>query len=311
MTKRIVWNTFQWALAIVVLCLLVGYARRYWAEISAVEIQFSWCWSVPALILVLLSNVIQIALFRYFLLHNGLSLGFLSAWRTYSLSQVGKYVPGKVTAVAVLSYMLKEAGLSLPHALAAVFVFNVVAVLAGLIAGIIMLPVWAPYASRITIALCIGTALIAIPAVCTQGFWRLINLGLVRLGRSPLLSYPSQAVMFRLMLGWVLYWFVLGSGMIATTRVFIGVPLSLFPLFLASFSLSCFISNISFLTPAGLGIREALLIGMIGAGNTAMGVVFAAASRLMMLLDDVIMIGGAWLLASRLDRHRKLADSEG
>lgn len=303
MTRKNLWNVFQWAMALAVLWLLVGYARRYWTEISAIEIHFNWLWLGPGLALVLLSNLIQVALFRYFLLHNGLPLGFFSAWRTYSLPQVGKYIPGKVTAVAVLSYMLKEAGLSLSHALAAVFVFNIVAVLSGLLMGLIMLPVWAPYVSGMTIWICLATALLAVPIVCTHAFWRIIDLALVRFKRTPLPNYPSRTAMTRMMVGWILYWFVLGSGMFAVTRLFIEIPFRLFPLLLAAFSLSCFISNVSLLTPAGLGIREALLVGIIGVSNTGFGLVFAAASRLAMLVDDIFMIGGAWLLAPKLGKR--------
>lgn len=308
MNKRSLWRVVQWVTAALVLWLVVGYVRRYWGEISAVEIRLDFVWAGVGLVLVLVSNVIQISLFRYFLRYNGLPLDFLSVWRIYSLPQAGKYLPGKVTAVAALSYMLKGAGLSLAHALAAIFVFNVVSLLSGLLVGLMLFPVWAPHASPTAIVLCIGTAVVTVPVVCTRGFWQLVNWGLTRFNRSALPSYPPWTAMTRLMFGWIIYWFVFGSGMFATTRFLIEVPLAWLPLLVASFSLSYFASALVVLAPAGLGVREALLIGIMSHGSTpAFASIFAAVTRLVLVLNDVVVIGSAWLLL----RNRRLPGDRG
>jgi hypothetical protein len=286
------------------MCSIASYLRHYWHDISSVQVRLDWFWGFIAAILLLLSNVLQISLFRYFLDHNGLSLGFVAAWRTLCIQLTGKYIPGKLVGVAALSYALKEAGLSGPHAIATVFVFNVVALLSNLLVGLLTLPAWASHADPVCIGLFVGGAIASSVAVCTHGFWRLINYALTRFKRPLLPGYPSRTAMLNLMLGWILYWLVLGAGMFAATHFLIEVPLKWFPLMVPAFSLACFISNISFLAPAGFGVREALLITLVGAGSTkALGAVFAAASRLAMLVDDAVMIGGAWLLAPRLEKH--------
>lgn len=296
------WRVAQWIIGAVVIWLLARYVHRYWGEISGIKIRFCWMWAVAAVFLVILSNMIQVTLFQYFLKHNGLSITFVSAWRIYKLPQAGKYIPGKITAIAALSYMLKEAGLSLPHALAAILAFNVVSLLAGLLLGLTLLPAWAPYAGRTIVALCIGTAVLSVPAVCSRSFWRLTNHVLARYKRPTMPTYPSRSAMIRLMLGWIAYWVVIGAGMFAAASFFVEVPRALFPLLLAGLSLSYFISTVSFITPAGLGVREAVIMGMVGTASTAaFGAIFAAVTRLVMVLDDGVMIGGAWLVAPRLE----------
>ena len=307
MTRGNCWRVIQWVLAVCLLGFLVGYARRYWSDIWALPVRFDWMWASQGAILVLLSNLVQITLFQYFLQGNGLRLGFLTAWRIFSLPQAGKYIPGKVTALAALSYMLKGAGLSLQHALAAALVFNIVALLSGLIVGLFLLPVWAQHASLLVIVLSIGTALLSVLALCTPWFWSLVNYGLARLKREPLREYPSGRAMTRLIMGWILYWFLIGGGVFAITLAFVEAPPKSFPLVLAAFSLSCFVSNLSLLTPAGLGIREVLLVGIISNGSAlAFATVFAAASRLAMVLNDIVMIGGAWFLSSKLSGQKDL-----
>lgn len=288
------WRLFQWTIFVVVMILMVHYLRRYWRDISSIEFSFNWFWGFLAAVLVLVSNVLQILLFKYFLQRNNLSFSFLTAWRTFCVQQIGKYVPGKIVGVAALSYALKEAGLSGPHALATVFIFNIVALLSSLFVGLFTLPAWASRTNPVVIASFVATAAIGIPAVCTHSFWSLINLCLLKLKRPPLPSYPSRKAMLGLMLGWIFYWLVLGTGMFAVTHFLIDVPLKWFPLLVPAFSLACFISNISFIAPAGFGVREGLLIGMVGMGSTAgLGALFAGITRIVMLLNDVIMIAGS------------------
>lgn len=292
------WRVLQWLLFIAVMGLMVGYLRRYWGEISSIAIRCDWVHGGAALLLVLLSNLLQIVLFRYFLRHNGLALDLLSAWRIFSIPQLGKYIPGKVAAVAALSYMLTTAGLSVPHALAVVFIFNIVALLSSLLVGLLVVPVWASHMGPVTVGLFLACAILGVPAVCTRTFWHFVNLALVRFGRPPLPDYPARHAMIRLMLGWILYWLVLGAGVGAATGFLVEVPGRSFLLLVPAFSLACFISNISFIAPAGFGVREALLVGMIGAAS-ALGAVFAAVSRVVMLLNDLMMIGGAWLFVRK------------
>jgi glycosyltransferase 2 family protein len=292
--KQYVWPLVQWVAFAAIMWLVVSYLRRYWHEISSIELRFNWFWGSLTAILVLLSNAMQISLFRYFLQHNGLSLGFLAAWRVFCAQQIGKYIPGKVAGIAALTYMLKEAGLSAHHSFAAVFIYNIASLLSSLLVGLLALPAWAPHTNRVVVTSFIAIAILGTAAVCTHSFWRLMNLGLARFRRPPLPSYPSRTAMALLMLGLILYWLILGTTMFTASRFFIDVQSKWFPLAVPAFSLACFISNISFIAPAGFGVREALLIGIIG-GSNAFGTVFAATSRIVMILNDVIIIGGAWL----------------
>jgi hypothetical protein len=165
--------------------------------------------------------------------------------------------------------------------------------------GLLALPAWTPHASRVITVSFVTIAILGTAAVRAHTFWRLMNLGLVEFGCPPRLSYPSRdsngafgaGVDSVLASPW--RWHVYGIALLYGGRAV--------PLVAPAFSLACFISNVSFIAPAGFGVREALLIGMIG-GTAGFGALFAATTRIVMVLNDMIMIGGAWLLAPELER---------
>lgn len=77
------------------------------------------------------------------------------------------------------------------------------------------------------------------------------------------------------------------------------------------FLLSWLLGYLSFLAPSGLGVREAFLIALLGPFMGApQAVAVAAVSRVSMMVVEVLVLGGAHLVAARSERnHGRLESS--
>ena len=85
---------------------------RNWTEFRSlhVALALSPAWLAAAVILVLLTYLMQIESWRRILAGWGQHLAFGPAARTWSLANLGRYVPGKVWSVAGLVVLAQRAG---------------------------------------------------------------------------------------------------------------------------------------------------------------------------------------------------------
>jgi uncharacterized membrane protein YbhN (UPF0104 family) len=295
-------HAVRWALLLVVAWLLFRYVRRHWEAVRQMDLQVD----VPHLILgiavTLSSTLFQVGLFRYFLRHCGVTLTARAAWRVYCLPQLGKYVPGRIASMVASTYLLKREGLSVTHALAAITVFMVAGILAGFICGMLFLPgalgVFSPLAQVSLVTACVLLVL----AFCSRFVWSCLNILLRWCRRPTLTQYPGSVVMITFLVGSVVRWAIYGYGYFELARGVFPLAASEAPLMIAAITVSHFVGMLAIFAPAGIGVREGLLITMLDTGiGPGFATLYAAFSRLAMVVTDVLMIGSAWLLG-RHDR---------
>ena len=130
------WTTWvATALGILVIALAVRALLANWNTASAqpLEWQLRPAWLALALLLVLVGFVVLVEGWRRILAGMGDELPFLTAARIWTLSSLGKYVPGKVWATAGAVIMSQRAGASGTNALTAALAMQGLAVASGIL----------------------------------------------------------------------------------------------------------------------------------------------------------------------------------
>ena len=296
--RRFLWRALQ--VAFVVAVFAYG-GRRIAAEWTATQAQagqggllvLRWGPLLGATALVYLTYLLLVQLWRFVLHAWRTRLTLRDALAIWFISALGRYVPGRVAAIAAMAVMSRRRGVSAAAATGSAVLNTLLNIAAGLLVAVALggahLDRILPGAGRVA-PLFTGLALAGIVALP----WLLPRLAraAARLTRRDIdvPPTPASAVWLTLagnVVAWVAYgvafrWFtsgVLGDATGATTS------------YIAVYTLSYVAGYLFLPAPGGLGVREGVMV----AGLTAFGLasepeawLVAFASRLWLLLLEIL-----------------------
>jgi len=274
-----------WALqGLVTFAVVVFVARaigRNWGEFRSLHVALTMqpLWIAGAIVAVLATYVMQIESWRRVLGGWRQRIAFAAAARTWSMANLGRYVPGKVWSVAGLVVLAQQAGVQAAPAAASAFVSQAIAVGAGV-------AVVAATTPRATSALRLVAAGLAAVATVAVLVWPPTARWLARLASAttPLTPLRLSAVLAAATLAvasWLTYgvaFWLLARGLLATGAA--ALPLSVA---IGVFALGYILGWLALFAPGGVGVRELVLIGLLtpplGSGGA---LAVSVASRLLL-----------------------------
>lgn len=233
----------------------------------------------------------------------GFPLSHRAGMRVFFVSQLGKYVPGKLWPILVQMRMGRAYQIPVRASGAAALVFLLLVVGSGLVVAVPLLPLlggraWGSY--WWTALILVLAAVVAVPPVLN----RLIGFGL-RLTRREPLPRPMSAQGVAVSAAWsVLAWFGYGTHVwILAGDLGAGNSPWLYLACTGGFAAAFCVGFVVPVAPAGTGAREAALILLLGGVLTRPQViVIAVISRLMFTVLDAVWAGIA-VLAARSSRQ--------
>lgn len=291
-----------------VVAVILGFMARTlyvnWQSLRGYE----WRFNYPLLALAVLAALGTLSLYAWqwslIVRRLGVSVSYPQAFRIYFLSNLGRYVPGKIWQFVGWFYLAEQAGIGRVQVLTAIAVNLGLQALTGLALGVTALSLGAgSFGGEVRarywpLLLLIPLGAVALqPAVMEAG----LNWGLRRLGREPVaLGLRTRDVaLFALVhvCGWAAY------GVSFT--LFVGslrpVSVSDLPLLGATYAAAWVIGFLSFLTPGGIGIREGVLAYLLGFWLPApVAVVVGLLSRIWITAGELIGAGIAWRIGPPL-----------
>jgi hypothetical protein len=233
----------------------------------------------------------------------------LGAAHIFFVGQFAKYMPGKVFGFVVSIRMGKAMGISAARMASAWLSTLVIGLLTGATVGLAAGPrvlggsvAWLTLAALPIVVLLIRPQLIGQAAVVVAR---------LRRRPAPAVGVPGpvvrQAVLTQL-LSWVA-----GGAQLWFLAIAMGAPpASSFPLCVGAFSLGAVAGIFAVFTPDGLGVREVILLSALSVTLPlpAAGVV-ALASRLVVVLSELVTAGAGLLVTEVLRRRRAARPDRG
>lgn len=292
MARPRVWRVLQFAAG----ALLVGLAARSivinWQSLRAqpIDWRLSPAWIAASVLVVFATYAVLIEAWRRVVLSMGERLAFPTAARIWFLASLGKYVPGKVWAVAGAAVLAQRAGVDPSVAVAGALVLQALALASGAAAVALTAreafqavgPGVVPIAGLVIAASIAGVAALAWQPLLDR-INRLLPSSLPRLRAVPL---PMLALAFAInFLAWTAY----GVALLFLTRGLLpDVGLSL-PQAIGVFTCSYLVGFIALFAPGGLGPRESVFLLML-AGDIGLkpAAGLALASRLLLTGTEVL-----------------------
>jgi len=286
------WRWIQALGGALVVFFVARYLARNWDEVRRAQLELTLRpgWVIASLVLVLGTYGILIESWRRMLAGWGPLLGWWESARVWVISSMGKYIPGKVWAIAGMALLAQRRGVPPWAATASAILLQVVSIATGaLIVGITGIAALEASHPGSTIALWLllagsvaGLALVLSPRVSAR------LLRLVSPAGDERLTPSAAAVGFGIVANataWVTY----GVALWLLARgVLPGAGLGVIEA-IGAFAASYIAGYLFLLAPGGLGVRESVFVIMleprIGLANA---LALAAVSRLGMTAADVL-----------------------
>lgn len=305
MPDRIV-RVARLAVAGVILVFVALALRRNWGDLAGqpVEWTFRPGPAAASVLLVWLMYAVLIEAWRRMLAGWGQRLGYAEAARIWVLSSLGKYVPGKVWAIAGMALMAREAGVAAWAATASAVILQALAVGSGAaVAG--LFGAGAIHAERPGLLpwLLAGGA-VALLAVAVLA-WPPVTRRVVRLaGIEPDGALtPGTEPLFVGLLANVIAWLGYGMSLWLLALATLPAPALGPQAAVAAFAASYVAGLVALFAPGGLVVREGLLIvllqGSLGLGPAT---ALAVASRLLLTITELGAAVPFLLLRRRMSR---------
>ncbi|MGV8978015.1 MAG: lysylphosphatidylglycerol synthase domain-containing protein [Cellulomonas sp.] len=279
---------------------------HYWDAVSTTVATMSWVTVVPAAALVGVGIACGTMSWQVLVDDLGAPIGAGRGAQVFLVGQLGKYLPGSVWAYVLQLELGRRVGLARARVFAATVFSLAVAVVAALVAGTLALPELIEENPGLTwlrwlyLLLPAGLACLhprILTALATLGF---------RVLRRPRPTHPVRARTVLHSLGWAL-----GSYSCYGLHLFLLARgnANLHPrdllLCIGSMGIAMVAGLFAFVLPSGAGVRELVIVTalspLVGPGRA---IAYAAVSRVLFTLADLVMAGSAAGLAV-LSRRRR------
>jgi uncharacterized membrane protein YbhN (UPF0104 family) len=304
--KKISKRVLQIGLPIVILALFLYQLKNNWTQLTAHTFQWNpWLLSL-ALLGFMLQELSYGLIWQSILAHLGSRLSLRSCLRIYLASEFVRYIPGNVWHVLTRILWVGRYGVSRPVAFASMTIELITKLAAGMLVFSVSLLFWrdfgavgsllhGPLVDILGLASILALLIVLHPRVLNG----LLNLALCLLKRDPVQLTLRYSDILLITLAWCASWFVAGCAFyILMLALWPGAPLVALPICIGIYALAWDIGFGSFITPSGLGVREAAIVGLFALAlplPAGMATVLALLSRFVSTLAEVVCVSIAYL----------------
>ncbi len=286
---RRLWLAIQIALAVLVLGFVGRSMARNWGQIrgSLDLVTLDVAGLAAAAAIILGTYALLISAWRIVLLGWGERLAWPAAARIWCLSNLARYIPGRVWQIAGMAAMARQSGVSPWAAAGSAIVVQLLAVATGaLVTGVLAVRTGYP----LLIAACGVLALAGVATLASAPATRFVARTLTRLtGREFRLEPVGKGALATSAAVTTTAWIAYGVSLYYLAQGLLGEPRLPLGLAIGAFAASYLVGYLLIFLPAGIGAREStiylLLQGPLGPGAAT---VVMIGSRLLMTATEII-----------------------
>jgi len=260
--KKIIRRILQSLLIGVIFYFLAKNLYGNWSKIVEYDWNINYYFLTFSFVLLIVGSILIALGWNLILRMLGGRLAHKRALKIYFITDLAKYVPGKVWTMVGKVYLCAKEGIPIAKTSASVVILPLMQVISGTLMFLVSLPFWtktSDFMNNLYLFLpLIPIGLILLhPAIMTK----LLNFVLTRLKQKPIeLNIKYRDILLILLL-WCGLWTLTGVTyyfMIISVHSF---PVSWLPVTIGIFS----IAGVSqFLTPSGIGVLEGVLTVLLG-----------------------------------------------
>jgi len=271
---------------------ILHYALKNLNELKNVAISFNLYYLVASLLLTVFYVFNYSLIWQYITTKNGCGIELRKTITIRVSSEFGKYIPGRVLGLAMVLFFYereKKSKKVVSYCLILEYLGTVVGAVFVFIGSVFFVDVTAfePYKSAAAVLMAIFFVMMH-PKILE----RCANAVLKRTKYGEVVFNITYMQVFVIILFNVINWVLLGIALFLLINAAYNIPIRQFVHVVGLLSLASFSGLIAILTPAGLGVREGIMIFLL-ADLIPMTVasVISVASRLLLVAAEAILFG--------------------
>jgi hypothetical protein len=302
--RRSLFIAAQWLFAAAIVWYALRSLRGQWSAAGdrLASLHVSWAWVAFATVIVLATYVLLIDAWRRVVIAAGDRLPFPVAARIWFVSNLGKYVPGKIWSIAAMTMMSRDVNVSPLAAAGSSVLMQLVTIGAGV--GVVLVA-GANAVDQRGVAIMIGAVIAAIIASIPVLLPALASVLNALTGRSFALPRIPSSVVWAAAGKSAISWVAYGISFQLFVRATLGSAAGDTSSYIAVYAASYIIGFLALFAPGGAVVRESAMIGgmlKLGLSNQADALAVAIASRLWLTATELLP-GLVYLaLGKRADR---------
>jgi hypothetical protein len=284
--------------------------RKHWAELSREHLDITWTWIATGLVVVIVGYLLAtIGWRKAIMLASGQRLTFIESVGLLNISQLTKYLPGKVWSYAIQMHLLASRGVPKTVVLSVNVIMLASLATSATMAGTAYLLVADVLVPREVASLLLAGSLAFYAFLMFGGAWSvnlLLRLANRFLGRqlAPLamplsgsLAIHGLFLSSNILFGISGYFVAMGIGMEHDPALL--VPIA------GSMLLSDTIGFLAFAMPGGIGIREGVMYAMLKSMlDIRICLMLPLAFRLVTTVSDLLLGGFALFVVNGCSRRQ-------
>lgn len=299
-------RVLQIGLPVIILAIFLYQVKKNWADLTAYTFQWNPWLLALAFLGFMLQELSYGLIWRAILARLGSHLGLRACLRIYLASEFVRYIPGNVWHVLTRILWVGKYGVSRPVAFASMAIELITKLAAGMLVFSMSLLFWQDYGKigsllRGSLVDILGVAVIIAlfiglhPRVLNG----VLNWALRRMKREPIqLTLRYSDILF-ITLAWCASWIVAGSAFyVLLLALWPAAPLVAWPICIGIYAIAWDIGFVSFITPSGLGVREAAIVALFALAlplPAGLASIMALLSRLVSTLAEAVCVSIAYL----------------
>ena len=299
-------RVLQIGLPVIILALFVYQVKKNWADLTAYTFQLNPWLLALAFLGFMLQELSYGLIWRAVLARLGSHLGLRTCLRIYLASEFVRYIPGNVWHVLTRILWAGKYGVSRPVAFASMAIELITKLAAGILVFSISLLFWQDigkvgsllHGSLLDI-LGVASIIALFIGLHPRILNGVLNWALRRMKREPIqLTLRYSDILF-ITLAWCASWIVAGTAFyILLLALWPAAPFAGWPICIGIYAIAWDIGFVSFITPSGLGIREAAIVALFALAlplPTGLASIMALLSRLVSTVAEVVCVSIAYL----------------
>lgn len=314
--KKVGKPILQIGLPLVILVLFVREVEQNWNSLTSHTFQWNPWWLALASLGFILQELSFGLIWQRVLARLGFRLDLRTSLRIYLASEFVRYIPGNVWHVLTRILWVGKYGVPRPIAFASMTIELITKLIAGALVFAVSLLFWQELGSMDAGSLLRGTLLVTLGMIIILALLiilhprvlsALLNFALRLLKRKPVVLTLRYSDILLVTLAWCGSWLVAGSAFyLLLLALWPSTPLIALPICIGIYALVWDIGFVSFITPSGLGVREAAVVVLFAIAlplPTGLAAIIAVLSRLVSTLIELLCVGLAYLSGGRQMRE--------
>jgi len=296
MTNKNSW--YRWILFVIVLTAVIWFIVHNLDEIARYDFRIKWPYLMLSFLFVITAYLVMVFIWTRLGLLFGLNVPMLKAGKAWFLSQLGKYVPGKITLLLVRFDAYRD------YPKPRVAIATGIEYIASLASACVLILVALASASQtvshyIQWAAGIGTVLFLF-LLWPPLSMHFVNWCLKVLKREPIKEFPPYGLLVRFVGAYMLEGLLHGMGLFFVLNSFSSVNFDYFLTITGIYYAAGLIGLAAVFAPSGIGIREGVLFIVLPAFIPKPAVIVGAISIRLITTAAEIFLTGVFVVAEKI-----------